>query len=63
MPTERQRRTLDAPCQQPVTEIVVETLAARGVQTGLHAERLREVLDSTNRIRAMYGQTAHTTVQ
>jgi hypothetical protein len=25
MPTERQRRTLDAPCQQPVTEIVVET--------------------------------------
>jgi hypothetical protein len=25
MPAERQRRTLDKPCQQPVTEILVKT--------------------------------------
>jgi hydroxymethylglutaryl-CoA lyase len=45
------------------TEVVVETLAARGVETGLSAERIAPVLELTNRIRAMYGQTANTTVQ
>ena len=45
------------------TEIVVETLAKRGVETGLDAARLGTVLEMTNRIRAMYGQAAGTTVQ
>ena len=45
------------------TEIVVETLAKRGVETGLDASRLGTVLEMTNRIRAMYGQAAGTTVQ
>lgn len=45
------------------TEIVVETLAARGIETGLDAGRLGSVLEITNEIRAMYGQAAGTTVQ
>ena len=45
------------------TEIVVETLAKRGVETGLDAARMGTVLEMTNRIRAMYGQAAGTTVQ
>jgi hydroxymethylglutaryl-CoA lyase len=45
------------------TEIVLETLAARGVDTGLDPARLGPLLDLTNRIRAMYGQPSNTAVQ
>ena len=45
------------------TEIVVETLAVRGVDCGLDLGRLRGVLEMTNRIRAMYGQAASASVQ
>jgi len=45
------------------TEIVVDTLAGRGVQTGLDSGRLGTVLGMTNRIRSMYGQAAGTAVQ
>lgn len=45
------------------TEIVVETLAARGVETGLDPARLAPVLEMTDRIRATYGQAARTAVQ
>ncbi len=45
------------------TEIVVETLAARGLDTGLDARRLDDALEMSNRIRAMYGQPASTAVQ
>lgn len=45
------------------TEIVVETLVGQGVETGLTVQRLEQVLEMTNRIRAMYGQPAGTTVQ
>ena len=45
------------------TEIVVETLAARGVDTGIDSARLSTVLEMTNQIRAMYGQPAGTAVQ
>jgi hydroxymethylglutaryl-CoA lyase len=45
------------------TETVVETLAARGVETGLTAGRLGPVLELTERIRAMYEQTKNTAVQ
>ena len=40
------------------TEIVVETLAARGIQTGLDLSRLGPVLQQTELIRAMYGASA-----
>jgi hydroxymethylglutaryl-CoA lyase len=45
------------------TEIVLETLTGRGVETGLEAWRLGTVLDMTERIRAMYGQAATTPAQ
>ena len=45
------------------TEIVVATLAARGVATGLTVQRLGQALEMTNRIRMMYGQPTGTTVQ
>jgi len=45
------------------TEIVVETLARRGVETGITVERLEQALEMTNRIRMMYGQPASTAVQ
>jgi hydroxymethylglutaryl-CoA lyase len=45
------------------TEIVVETLAARGVETGLDSARLPALLEFTNRLRTMYSQPANTTVQ
>jgi hydroxymethylglutaryl-CoA lyase len=45
------------------TEIVLETLAARGVETGLDPARLSALLESTNRLRSMYAQPANTTVQ
>lgn len=45
------------------TEIVVETLSARGLETGLDAARLGEALEMSSRIRAMYGQPAGTAVQ
>ncbi len=40
------------------TEVVVETLTGRGVETGLEASRLGTVLEMTERIRAMYGKAA-----
>ena len=45
------------------TEIVVETLAGRGVATGLTVQHLGQALDMTNRIRMMYGQPTGTTVR
>ncbi|HMD31969.1 MAG TPA: hypothetical protein VKG84_08665, partial [Candidatus Acidoferrales bacterium] len=45
------------------TEIVVKTLEARGAETGVNSERLAPVMELTNRIRAMYGEPANTTVQ
>jgi len=44
------------------TEIVVETLAGRGVEAGLVAKRLGPVLELTNQIRTMYGQPASSAV-
>ena len=45
------------------TEIVVETLAARGAESGLEASRLGTVLEMTERIRAMHGKPAGARVQ
>ena len=45
------------------TEIVVETLAGRGVETGLDSGRLGPLLEMTNHIRAMYGQAPDSQVQ
>ncbi|HKO05210.1 MAG TPA: hydroxymethylglutaryl-CoA lyase [Candidatus Acidoferrales bacterium] len=45
------------------TEIVVQTLTARGVEIGLDAPRLSSLLESTNRLRKMYAQPANATVQ
>jgi hydroxymethylglutaryl-CoA lyase len=45
------------------TEIVVEALAGRGVETGLKPDGLAAVLEMTNRIRAMYREPANTAVQ
>ena len=45
------------------TEIVLETLGARGVETGLDAARLGKALEMTERIRAMYGKAAGERVQ
>lgn len=45
------------------TEIVLETLGGRGVDTGIDPSRLGKVLEMTNQIRAMYGQVAGTAVQ
>ena len=45
------------------TEIVVETLTARGVELGLDAARLSSLLESINRLRKMYAQPANATVQ
>jgi hydroxymethylglutaryl-CoA lyase len=45
------------------TEIVVEALEARGVETGLTVSRLGQAMEMTERIRAMYGQAAGTAVQ
>jgi hydroxymethylglutaryl-CoA lyase len=43
------------------TEIVVETLQARGVQTGLQMSRLGPVLELTERIRLMYAHSEGST--
>ena len=45
------------------TEIVVETLEARGVETGLTLNRLGPPMEMTERIRTMYGQEAGKAVQ
>ena len=45
------------------TEIVVETLASRGVETSVDSSRLGTVLEMNERIRAMYGQAAGARVQ
>ena len=45
------------------TELIVETLTARGVEIGLDRARLSALLESTNRLRRMYAQTANATVQ
>jgi hydroxymethylglutaryl-CoA lyase len=45
------------------TEIVVETLASRGVQTGLDLSPLASLLEQNNRIRLLYGQPASSSVQ
>jgi len=45
------------------TEIVLEALASLGAETGLSAARLAPVLEQSNRIRAMYQETAGKTVQ
>jgi hydroxymethylglutaryl-CoA lyase len=45
------------------TEIVVETLASRGVQTGLDLSALASLLEQNNRIRLLYGQPASSSVQ
>jgi hydroxymethylglutaryl-CoA lyase len=45
------------------TEIVLETLAARGVDTGLDPARLGPVLELTDRIRSMYGKPVKSAVQ
>jgi hydroxymethylglutaryl-CoA lyase len=45
------------------TEIVVETLQARGAETELVGKRLGPVLEMTERIRTIYGQAATTQAQ
>ena len=45
------------------TEIVVDTLAGRGADCGVDAQRLGTALEMTERIRAMYGKTAGARVQ
>jgi len=45
------------------TEVVVQTLAAKGVDTGVTAEGLSRALEEASRIRAMYQEPAGTAVQ
>ena len=44
------------------TEIVVETLAGRGMATGIEAGGLAQLLERTQQIRAMYGAAVGTTL-
>ncbi len=44
------------------TEIVLEALGKRGLETGIDAKALAPILEMTEQIRLMYGRTAGTTV-